>query len=178
MNVLFYTGGAVAIVATVLVITRRNAVHALLYLILSLLSVALVFYSLGAAYVALLEVIIYAGAIMVLFLFAIMMLNLGGPEDPEHDILLHPRTWAVPAIMAAVLAVLFGYAVLSPGPVARPPAQAAIVGPHALGMSLFGTYLLTVELASFLLLAGLVGAYHLGRRMTPGEREREKEGES
>jgi NADH-quinone oxidoreductase subunit J len=65
---------------------------------------------------------------------------------------------------------------LNPGPVARPPGQAAIVGPHALGMSLFGTYLLTVELASFLLLAGLVGAYHLGRRMTPGERE--KEGES
>ena len=68
MNLLFYTGGAVAIVATFLVITRRNAVHALLYLILSLLSVALVFYSLGAAYVALLEIIIYAGAIMVLFL--------------------------------------------------------------------------------------------------------------
>ena len=133
MNVLFYTGGAVAIVATFLVITRRNAVHALLYLILSLLSVALVFYSLGAAYVALLEIIIYAGAIMVLFLFAIMMLNLGSPEDPEHDSLLRPSTWAVPAVMAAILAVLFGYAILNPGPVARPPGQAAIVGPHALG---------------------------------------------
>jgi len=156
-------------------------VHALLYLILSLLSVALVFHSLGAAYVALLEVIIYAGAIIVLFLFAIMMLNLGSPDDPEHERLLHPSTWAVPAIMAAILAGLFGYAALNPGPLAataldRPPGQAAIVDPHALGMSLFGTYLLTVELASFLLLAGLVGAYHLGRRMTAGEREREKEG--
>ena len=80
MNVLFYAGGAVAIVATFLVVTRRNAVHALLYLILSLLSVALVFYALGAAFIALLEVIIYAGAIMVLFLFVVMTMKTSSPE--------------------------------------------------------------------------------------------------
>ena len=68
---------AVAIVSTALMITRLNAVHALLYLIVSLLAVAVVFYTLGAPFVAALEVIIYAGAIMVLFVFVVMMLNLG-----------------------------------------------------------------------------------------------------
>ena len=66
MNLLFYISGFVAVVATALVITRANAVHALLYLIVSLLAVALVFLSLGAPFVAALELIIYAGGIMVL----------------------------------------------------------------------------------------------------------------
>ena len=175
MNVLFYTGGAVAVIATALVITRRNAVHALLYLILSLLSVALVFYSLGAAFVALLEVIVYAGAIMVLFLFAIMMLNLGSAADEEEGRLLQPSTWSGPALLAALLAVLMGYAAFNPGPLATTPldwpsGQAAAVQPQAVGAALFGPYLLAAELASFLLLAGLVGAYHLGRRTMPEEK--------
>jgi NADH-quinone oxidoreductase subunit J len=167
MNVLFYTGGAVAVIATALVITRRNAVHALLYLILSLLSVALVFYSLGAAFVALLEVIIYAGAIMVLFLFAIMMLNLGSAADEEEARLLRPGTWLGPAVLAVVLAVQLAYAAWNPGAVAAAPAA---VEPRAVGAALYGPYLLAAELASILLLAGLVGAYHLGRRTAPGQK--------
>ena len=75
MNTMLYISGFVAIISTLMVITRKNAVHALLYLIVSLLSVALVFFVLGAPFVAALEVIIYAGAIMVLFVFVIMMLN-------------------------------------------------------------------------------------------------------
>ena len=77
MEVAFYIAAIVAIVSTVLTITRLNAVHALLYLIVSLLAVAVVFYTMGAPFVAALEVIIYAGAIMVLFVFVVMMLNLG-----------------------------------------------------------------------------------------------------
>ena len=77
MEVAFYIAAIVAIVSTVLTITRLNAVHALLYLIVSLLAVAVVFYAMGAPLVAALEVIIYAGAIMVLFVFVVMMLNLG-----------------------------------------------------------------------------------------------------
>ena len=167
MNLLFYTGGAVAVVATILVITRRNAVHALLYLILSLLSVALVFYALGAAFVALLEVIVYAGAIVVLFLFAIMLLNLGSAADEGEKRLLRPGTWAGPALLAAILAVQLAYAALNPGPLA--PAPAAVEA-RAVGAALFGPYLLAAELASFLLLAGLVGAYHLGRRPASGRK--------
>ena len=75
MNTLLYISGCIAVIASVMVISRTNAVHALLYLIVSLLSVALIFFILGAPFVAALEVIIYAGAIMVLFIFAVMMLN-------------------------------------------------------------------------------------------------------
>ena len=77
MTELFYSGAAVAVIATLLVIVQTNVVHALIYLVLSLLSVAVVFFSLGAPFVAILEAIVYAGAIMVLFLFVVMMLNLG-----------------------------------------------------------------------------------------------------
>src|SRR5512139_3697988 len=98
MTVLFYLSAAVAVLATVLVITRTNAVHALLYLIVSLLAIALIFFILGAPFVAALEVIIYAGAIMVLFIFVIMMLNLGGPHAREESRLLTPGVWIGPAI--------------------------------------------------------------------------------
>jgi NADH-quinone oxidoreductase subunit J len=77
MNTTFYLAAVVAVLATVMALTRLNAVHALLYLIVSLLAVSLVFFTLGAPFIAALEVIIYAGAIMVLFVFVIMMLNLG-----------------------------------------------------------------------------------------------------
>ncbi len=85
MELTFYIAAAVAVVATVLMLTRLNVVHALLYLIVSLLGVAVVFYVLGAPFVAALEAIVYAGAIMVLFLFVVMMLNLGKrtAEDGE-----------------------------------------------------------------------------------------------
>jgi NADH-quinone oxidoreductase subunit J len=89
MNTVFYISSVVAVIATVLVITRLNAVHALLYFIVSLLSVALIFFTLGAPFAAALEVIIYAGAIMVLFLFVVMTLNLG-PGTPDK----HKCYWA------------------------------------------------------------------------------------
>ena len=75
--VLFYIAASVALMSTVLVVTRLNASHALIYLIVSLLSIAIIFFLLGAPFAAALEVVIYAGAIVVLFLFVVMMLNLG-----------------------------------------------------------------------------------------------------
>ncbi len=75
--ILFYLTSAVALFATVMMITRLNTVHSLLYLILSLLAVGFIFFLFGAHFAAVLEVIIYAGAIMVLFIFVIMLLNQG-----------------------------------------------------------------------------------------------------
>ncbi len=75
--VLFYAAAAVSLVATTLVVTRLDASHALIYLIVSLLAIAVIFYLLGAPFAAALEVVIYAGAIMVLFVFVVMMLNQG-----------------------------------------------------------------------------------------------------
>jgi NADH-quinone oxidoreductase subunit J len=162
MYVVFYISSAVAIAATAMVVTGARAVHALLYLVVSLLAAALVFYSLGAAFVAALEVIIYAGAIMVLFVFVVMMLNLGEESVRQERQWLRPAVWAGPAALALVLLVELVW-VLAAGP-GGPAAGQAAVGPKEVGAALYGPYVLGVELASMLLLAGIVGAYHLGRR--------------
>src|SRR6516165_4003227 len=81
---LFYILAAVTVVATVFAITEKHAVHAIVYLVTSFFSLAVIFFILGAPLVAVFEVIIYAGAIMVLFLFVIMMLDLGHPEKARR----------------------------------------------------------------------------------------------
>ncbi len=159
MNLLFYISALVAAISTILVITRMNAVHALLYLIVSLLAVALIFFSLGAPFVAALEVIIYAGAIMVLFVFVIMMLNLGSQAARQEAQLLSPGIWSGPSVLAVVLAAELLYVFSTD----RARLSAGLVGPKEVGIALFGPYVIGVELASMLLLAGLIGAYHLGR---------------
>jgi NADH-quinone oxidoreductase subunit J len=160
MNILFYISAIIAVVSTFMVITRTNTVHALLYLIVSLLAVAMIFFVLGAPFVAALEVIIYAGAIMVLFVFVIMMLNLGGAHAKEEARLLSPGIWRGPAILCAILGAELIYQFTMEQ--ARISAVAEVT-PKQVGMALLGPYVLGVELASMLLLAGLVGAYHLGR---------------
>src|SRR6476661_7847919 len=101
MIVVFYVSAIVAVVATLFAITRRHAVHALLYLIVSLLAIAVIFYILGAPFIAALELIIYAGAIMVLFVFVVMMLNLGDVTKDKEREWLTPRAWIGPIIIGA-----------------------------------------------------------------------------
>lgn len=161
MNELFYISSAVAAASTIMVITRASSVHALLYLIVSLLSVAVIFYILGAPFIAALEVIIYAGAIMVLFVFVIMMLNLGPQSEKQERLLLTPRMWAGPALLSLILISELIYALTSAGPQA---ATLRIVSPKDIGASLFGPYAIGVELASLLLLAGLIGVYHIAQK--------------
>ena len=161
MLVAFYLAAAVALAATVMVITQLRAVHALLYLVVSQLAVAVIFYVLGAPFVAALEVIIYAGAIVVLFVFVVMMLNLGEVAADQERQWLHPRMWIGPSILAAIL---LGELLYMLGHAGRPVAGTGPVEPQQVGLALFGPYLLGVELAAMLLLAGLIGAYHLGQR--------------
>jgi NADH-quinone oxidoreductase subunit J len=159
MNATFYTAAAVAVLSTALAITRTNAVHALLYLVVSLLAVAVVFYVVGAPFAAALEVIVYAGAIMVLFVFVVMMLNIGEAAAVQERRWMNPGVWIGPAVLALVLVLELGY-VLAKGDRTAIPGQA--VGPEQVGIVLFGPYLLAVEMASMLLLAGLVAAFHVG----------------
>ena len=159
MESTFYLSGAIAIAATLMVIVGRSAVHALLYLIVSLLAVAIVFYVLGAPFAAALEVIIYAGAIMVLFVFVMMMLNLGKAAAAKERDWLSPGVWTGPTILAALLLAELLYIFTQGGSI---PSGVAVVDAKEVGVTLFGPYLLGVELASLLLLAGLVGACHLG----------------
>ena len=105
MLIAFYIAAAVAVLATIVAITRHHAVHALLYLIVSLLAIAVVFYVVGAPFLAALELIIYAGAIMVLFLFVIMMLNVGEHATEVETTWLQPVVWAWPSALATILIV-------------------------------------------------------------------------
>ncbi len=162
MNLMFLLAAAVAVISTVLAVTRSSAIHALLYLIVSFFAVAVTFVLLGASFVAALEVIVYAGAIMVLFVFAVMLLNLGPAAARQERQWLKPKAWIGPAVLSAVVLVEL-VALLLRGPL--PPHGASGIGPKEVSTSLFGTYIAGVELASTLLLAGLVGAFTLGRRI-------------
>jgi NADH-quinone oxidoreductase subunit J len=159
MNAVFYISAVVALVSTALVITRSNGVHALLYLIVSLLAAAVVFYVLGAPFAAALEVIIYAGASMVLFVFVVMMLNLGAAATAQERQWIRPAIWIGPAVLSVVEAGLLIYMLAAGGGGAAHHG----VSPKQVGIVFFGPYLLAVELASMLLLAGLVAAFHLAR---------------
>jgi NADH-quinone oxidoreductase subunit J len=160
MNTIFFIAAAVALISSVLAISNRNAIHALLCLILSLLAISVIFYISGAPFIAALEVIVYAGAIMVLFIFVVMMLNIGLGEEIEKK-WLRRSMWIIPVLLAAVLLVIFIYALAGmPGGTSA----AEVIGPKEVGVSLFTTYLIGVEIAAILLLAGIVGAYHLGRQ--------------
>jgi NADH-quinone oxidoreductase subunit J len=159
MNLIFYIAGTIAIFSSIMAITNKNAIHGLLYLITSLLAVSVIYYILGAPLVAALEVLVYAGAIMVLFIFVVMMLNIGMEEEIEKR-WLSPAMWIMPSVLAAALLVVFFVAISK-----TPSADAAHVeiGPKKVGIKLFTTYLLAVEMSAMLLMAGIVGTYHLGK---------------
>ena len=156
---LFVIASAVAVFATLMMLIGHNAVHSLLYLILSLLAVSVLFFLLGAQFAAVLEVIIYAGAIMVIFVFVIMMLNQGQTTADQESRWMPPRMWIVPSMLALILLAEILVMIISGGHAET----GHLVSSKEVGIALFGPYLLAVELASMLLLAGLVGAYHLGK---------------
>lgn len=166
MEFAFYICGLIAILATLRVITHTNPVHALLYLIISLLAISGVFFALGAHFAGALEIIVYAGAIMVLFVFVVMMLNLGGSEIEQERQWLKPQVWIGPAILSAIMLAVIVYAILG---VNDQGIDGTPISAKAVGITLFGPYVLAVELASMLLLAGLVVAFHVGREERVGE---------
>lgn len=164
MAIAFYLASLVAIIATLRVITTSSPIHALLYMVVSLLAVAMTFFYMGAPFAGALEIIVYAGAIMILFVFTVMMLNLNEETRRQEKRWLTPRIWVGPALLAAVLFGELAWALWTHR--AGGGGQAigtSLVDSKAVGISMFGTYLLLVELASMLLLAALVAAYHLGK---------------
>ncbi|PWC10222.1 NADH-quinone oxidoreductase subunit J [Brenneria roseae subsp. americana] len=166
MEFAFYIAGLIAVLATLRVITHTNPVHALLYLIVSLLAIAGVFFSLGAYFAGALEIIVYAGAIMVLFVFVVMMLNLGNSVVEQERAWLKPGVWIGPGLLSLVLLTVIVKAILS---LSDQNITGEMVDAKSVGISLFGPYVLAVELASMLLLAGLVVAFHIGREDKRGD---------
>jgi NADH-quinone oxidoreductase subunit J len=168
VTVVFWVFSGIAVFAAVLCISRRSAVASALWLVVTLFSLAGIFVLLEAQFIAVLQVLVYAGAIMVLFLFVIMLLNLGraGPTD-----LRGPIGLAATTILAGVLMLQ-----LRPLGTTEPPAsmalpegaltalqqQQGLVGMVA--RPLFDTYLIPFEITSLLLLAAVVGAVVLAKR--------------
>jgi NADH-quinone oxidoreductase subunit J len=157
----FLIAATIAVVATVMVITRYNMIHALLYLVVSFLAIAIVFYVLGAPFMAALEIIVYAGAIVVLIIFVIMMLNLKQESVDQEKQWLTPGIYVGPAVLALALLVEIIYMIVSTGDLT---ATDKLVDAKAVGLSLYGPYVIGVELCGILLMSGIVGAYHLGRQ--------------
>ncbi|WP_349257898.1 NADH-quinone oxidoreductase subunit J [Ohtaekwangia sp.] len=161
MTMSFYITSLIAIVATIMVITRYNMIHALLYLVVSFLAVAVIFFMLGAPFMAALEVIIYAGAIVVLIIFVIMMLNLKEESVEQERKWFSKNIWIGPGILSFILLGELVYILVSSGTM---PLGSTMVDAKAVGISLYGPYIIGVELSGLLLMAGIVGAYHLGRQ--------------
>jgi NADH-quinone oxidoreductase subunit J len=167
-QILFYVSGSIALIASLFVVTNKNAVHALLYLVVSLLALAMCFYLLGAPFAAALQIIVYAGAIMVLFVFAVMIFNINQTDIDREKHWLTWQSWVGPTLLVLVLLGEIIFVILSHdnwSTNSLSAAQIELVDARAVGTLLFGPYLLAVEIASFLLLAGLVGGYHLAKEL-------------
>ncbi len=159
-GIIFYLLAFIILASTALAVTRRNLMHAVVYLVLSFFGTALLFFLLGAPFLAVLEVIIYAGAIMVLFLFIVMMLEI---RPPEESVGAYARRWLPAAVLGALsLAAAFVVIVIRPGRLQ--PLELNLAAPLEFGRFLFQRYWFSVEIVSFLLFVALVGALYLGRR--------------
>jgi NADH-quinone oxidoreductase subunit J len=171
MNITITIAGIIAISSAIMTVTRSNAVHALLYLVISFFSIAVVFFSMEAPFVAALEIIVYAGAIMVLFVFVIMLLNIGSDRNNSVKPRLSFRTWITPLIMAVILLIEL---IILASTRMHIESEIRQTTPKEVGVSLFSDYVVGVELASLLLLAGLTGAFYLASRTGHSEEELKK----
>ncbi len=157
---IFYLLAAIILAATALALTRRALMHAVVYLVNAFFATAMLFYLLGAPLPAAFEVIIYAGAIMVLFLFIIMLMGVKDGRDMDAKKAL--AVWLPPVFLgAATLAA--GWVLITAPAGAKEALPMARATPAELGRFVFDRYWLGVEAVSFLLFAGLAGALFLGK---------------
>jgi NADH-quinone oxidoreductase subunit J len=161
-QILFYILATVMVIATILAITEKHPVHAIIYLVTSFFALAVVFYLLAAPLIAMFEVIIYAGAVMVLFMFVIMMLDLGRQKDGTRPSLAH----CLPALLFAGI-ILGSLVMLVANRTTSQPVAEQLLSVKDFAMSLFGRYGVAIELISMQLLFAVVGVLYLGRRRKP-----------
>jgi NADH-quinone oxidoreductase subunit J len=158
-SILFYILSAIALLATLMCVTRRNPVHAVIFLVHALFALAMIFYILGAPLVAAWEIIIYAGAIMVLFMFIIMMLELAPSEEtPGID-------WSVliPVVLLSLVLLGTTVSIIAFDPLGADGVPSYYASPRTFGYALFKEYALAVEVVSFQLLFAAVGAFYVGK---------------
>jgi NADH-quinone oxidoreductase subunit J len=166
-SIIFYLLAILILVTTGLAITRRDLVHAVIYLIFSFFGSAMLFYLLGAPLLAVLEVIIYAGAIMVLFLFIVMMLKV--EKSGER---LFPLSRWLPAAVCALIYITVGIGLIAADPNSSIVLKTAWAEPAVLGRYIYEEHWLSIEIVSLLLLVAIIGALLLARlsqRHTAGQ---------
>jgi NADH-quinone oxidoreductase subunit J len=163
-RILFFVLAAVALVSGVLLVTRRNPVLSVIYLVVNFFALAGLYLLLSAQFIAAIQIIVYAGAIMVLFLFVIMLLNLGDEEKlAEHVNARRIAGVALAVALGVEIAAVFLVKAGS-GLAVKSPAAAAIGTAEGVGRALFTRFLLPFEVTSLLLLAAIVGAILLAKK--------------
>ncbi|MDX2502419.1 MAG: NADH-quinone oxidoreductase subunit J [Deltaproteobacteria bacterium] len=158
-SIIFYTLALLILGSTAMAITRRNLIHAVIYLIFSFFGSAMLFYLFGAPFLAILEVIIYAGAIMVLFLFIVIMMKLKTAEEQ-----LFPLSQWLPAAIFGLVYIGIGIGLVIAEPGSKVMLKTAKADPDVFGLYIFQKHWLSIEIVSLLLLVALIGALLLGRR--------------
>ena len=165
--ILFYAFGAIAVIASLLVIGQRNPIYSVLLLIASFGALSGLYILLDAPFVAVIQIIVYAGAIMVLFLFVVMLLN-APHEETEHDEKLHHLLrrgpWRIGAALAAGLALELLWALTRNAGAPNAFGTEAVSSVRVLGRVLFTDYAFPFEVTSMLILVAMVGAVVLARR--------------
>ena len=161
----FYALGTIAVIASLLVIAQRNPIYSVLLLIASFGALSGLYVLLDAPFAAVTQIIVYAGAIMVLFLFVVMLLN-APHEETEHDLKVHPIARSGPmgfgVVLALILVVELGLALASRD--AGAFANVSTSSVRAIGRTLFTDYAFAFEVTSVLILVAMVGAVVLARR--------------
>jgi NADH-quinone oxidoreductase subunit J len=168
--VLFYIFAAIAVFSAILVITRRNVIHSAAFLGATLFAVAGIFLTLHAEFLAGVQVIVYVGGILVLFVFVIMLIAV---ERSVHE-RQYNRQWTIALVTSAILIIEIAYGLYRGRdsfnlPQVVPPAASAAGNSEQVGTALYTAYLLPFEIASILLLVAIVGAVVLAKKRTPAE---------
>jgi NADH-quinone oxidoreductase subunit J len=166
----FYVFSAVLVASGVMVIASRNPVHSVLFLILAFFNAAALFILLGAEFLALILVIVYVGAVAVLFLFVVMMLDINFVELRRGFLQYLPIGFTIGAILAIELLLVFGTWAVAPT-IAQPLAQApGVTNTQALGALLYTRYVYAFQAAGMVLLVAMIGAIVLTLRSREGVR--------
>lgn len=165
---LFYFFAGITVFSAGMLITRRNPVHAALYLVLAFVATAALWILLEAEFLGIVLVLVYVGAVMVLFLFVVMMLDIDIAAMRAQFIRYLPLGLAIAAMMVLNMFLIVGPANFGPDHFAKPPAAPAdFSNTSALGRQLYSTYVLAFELAAVVLLVAIVAAIRLTLRRRP-----------
>jgi NADH-quinone oxidoreductase subunit J len=172
--VFFYLFSAITVASAVMVIASRNPVHSVLFLILAFVNAAGLFVLLGAEFLAMILIVVYVGAVAVLFLFVVMMLDVDFAELRQGFLAYLPVGALVGAVVLAELLVVVGAWVIAPGvpnAIAAPLSAADVVtNTQALGLVLYTRYVYYFEAAGIILLVAMIGAIVLTLQHKPGVR--------